>query len=436
MPNRLALLPLVQGYIERDPVTAAYILQTMDEAQAIAIMKALPAKTFAQVFPYLQVHHATAMLKEVPPATFTEIIERLQPEQAATILLTLKDEERALFLERLSEKAKKQIQEILKYPENSAGRIMSTDYLAFNQNIRAKEAVTRLRALANRQAPVSYAYVVDEGLHLVGILNMRDLLLAHGDEQLQSIMKKDVFAVDGFTDREAVAHELSKRRYFAAPVVDAERRLIGIVTADQLFGDVQEEATEDILRMVGAGEDERTFSPVLYSLRMRTPWLLFNLATAFLAAWVVSLFQDVIAKITILAVFLPVVAGQGGNAGMQSLAVVMRGLVLREIHGSNALRLVIKEVLVGTLNGLIIGTVTGLIAWSWHGNPFLGVVIGLGMLVNLVAAGLSGAAIPLVLKRLGLDPAQSSSIFLTTVTDCVGFFAFLGFAVVFKDFLI
>ena len=436
MTTRLQLLPLIQGYIERDPLTAANVLQTMDEAQAVGILKALPAKLCAQVFPYLQVPYAAAMFREIPAEMFDPIVERLKPEQAAAILLALKPEERATLLERLPEKAKRQIQDILMYPENSAGRIMSTDFLAFHYGVKVKEAVQRLRTLAHRHVPLSYTYVVDDENHLVGVLNMRDLLLAPADAILSAVMKKDVFCVEGFTDREVVARELSRRHYFAAPVVDSERRLAGIVTTDQLFGDVQQEATEDILKMVGAGGDERTFSPVLYSVRMRLPWLLVNLGTAFLAAWVVSLFEDLIATITILAVFLPVVAGQGGNAGAQSLAVVMRGLVMREIHQSNAIRLIWKETLVGLVNGLACGLLTAAIAWWWQGNPFLGLVIGLGMVVNLLAAGFAGAAIPIIMKRCGFDPAQSSTIFQTTITDVVGFLAFLGFAVIFRNFLL
>ena len=323
----------------------------------------------------------------------------------------------------------------LTYPKDSAGRIMTTDYLAFHEDVKVKDAVQRIRAQAGRQDAASYTYVVDQDNRLAGVLNMRDLLLASGDAELRAIVRRDVFAVNGFMDRGEVAHELAQRRFFAAPVVDAERRLLGVVKTEQLLGGVQEEATEDIMRMVGAGVDERAFSPLAFSLRTRLPWLLVNLATAFLAAAVVGLFEDLIAKITILAVFLPVVAGQGGNAGAQSLAVVIRGIALREIPRSRGMQLVMKEAALGVLNGAIIGVVTAAIAWAWHGNPYLGVVIGLAMLVNLAAAGLSGAAIPLALKALGRDPAQSSSIFLTTVTDVVGFFAFLSFAVLFQRYL-
>lgn len=212
--------------------------------------------------------------------------------------------------------------------------------------------------------------------------------------------------------------------------------MLGVIKAEQLIHGVQEEMAEDIQRMFGAGGDERAFSPVGYSLRKRLPWLHVNLATAFLAAAVVALFEGVIARITVLAVFLPVVAGQGGNAGAQSLAIVMRGLVMREIPRERARALIWKEGLLGLLTGAITGLVTALVAWLWHGNPILGVVIGLAMIVNLFFAGLAGASIPIAMKSLGLDPAQCSNIILTTVTDVVGFFAFLGFAFLFQGLLI
>ncbi|MGB6646948.1 MAG: magnesium transporter, partial [Bacteroidota bacterium] len=213
-------------------------------------------------------------------------------------------------------------------------------------------------------------------------------------------------------------------------------RLLGVVRSDHLLTDVQEEASEDIQKMFGAGGDEHAFSPVWFSLSKRLPWLHVNLATAFLAAAVVGLFEDLIARITILAVFLPVVAGQGGNAGAQSLAVVMRGLVMREISPRNRWRLVLKETFIGLVNGLIIGLVTAGIAWLWQGNPVLGLVIGLAMIANLIVAGFAGAAIPITMKALGFDPSQSSSIVLTTVTDVLGFFSFLGFAVLFQAYLL
>jgi magnesium transporter len=248
-------------------------------------------------------------------------------------------------------------------------------------------------------------------------------------------MRTDVFTLDGFTSQEEGAAELARRRYFAAPVVDQEGHMLGIVRSADLFTGVQQEVAQDIQTMVGAGGDERTFSPITYSLRKRLPWLHVNLLTAFMAAAVVALFEGLIAQITVLAVFLPVVAGQGGNAGAQSLAIVMRGLVMREIPPHRRKYLVFKESVLGLVNGGVTGAVTAIIAWLWYGNPILGLVVGLGMIVNLFFAGMAGASIPLIMKRLRLDPAQCSSIILTTVTDVVGFFAFLGFALIFKSYL-
>jgi magnesium transporter len=212
--------------------------------------------------------------------------------------------------------------------------------------------------------------------------------------------------------------------------------LLGVVRATNLLEQAQETASRDMQKLFGAGKDERTFSPIGFSLRKRLPWLHVNLATAFLAASVVALFEGVIAKITILAVYLPVVAGQGGNAGAQSLALVMRGLVMREIPPQEIKRLLLKESIIGSINGVVIGSVTAAIAWVWNGNMYLGLVIGVAMIINLAAAGFSGAAIPITMKRLGLDPAQSSSIVLTTITDVVGFFAFLSIAMLLQSFLI
>jgi magnesium transporter len=265
---------------------------------------------------------------------------------------------------------------------------------------------------------------------------MRDLLLAEEEVPLKSVAKADVFTLDCFMDSAEAARELGKRRYFAAPVVDSEKRMLGLVKAEQLIQGAQADVAQSIQRMFGGSPDERAFSPFSFSLRKRLPWLHVNLATAFLAAFVVSMFEDTIARITVLAVFLPVVAGQGGNAGAQSLAIVMRGLVMREIPSSRVLRLVMKEGLLGIATGTVTGIVTGVVAWAWQGNAALGLVIGLGMVVNLFFAGLSGAAIPVIMRSLGWDPAQCSSIILTTVTDVVGFVAFLGFAVLFQSHLV
>ncbi len=436
MAERSLLLPLVEKYFERDIIGATHSLEMMAEDEALEVLKVLPVPLTVRAIRHLQVSYAAALLKDADPQLFKSIASSLEPQFAATIFMHLPDDARERLMQHIPDKLKSQIREVLTYPEDSIGRIMSTNFLSFHKDIPVGEAIEKIRSLAKKRSPASYAYVIDDEEHLVGVMNMRDLMLASPEESLDAIMRKDVFTLHCFVDREEAANELSKRRYFAAPVVDSQNHILGIIKAEQLLQGIQEEVTEDLQRMFGVGGDERTFSPMRFSLKKRLPWLHVNLATAFLAAAVVALFEGVIAKLTILAVFLPVIAGQGGNAGAQSLAVVMRGLVMREIPKDKVRRLIFKEGGIGAINGAIIGVVTAIVAWTWHGNPYLGLVIGLGMLVNLTLAGLSGSSIPILMKAVGLDPAQCSSIILTTVTDVMGFFAFLGFAVLFQSYLL
>jgi len=437
MEARTPLLPYVQKFFEYDPITATHALETMDEDQAVEILTVLPASISISIFHRLQIKQAASLLEKIPTETFKEIVEKMEPEQGASIFIHIADKIRTKMLSHLSDKVKKEIVDILTYPKGSVGTIMTTKYVAFRKDIKIKDAINKIRQRAQSKAPpASYLYVLDDKNRLVGVINMRDLIIGVEDNKLESIMIKDVFTLNAFTDREIAANEIAKRKYFAAPVVDNENHLLGIVKADQLITQAQEEASSDVQKMFGVSADERVFSSIKFSLRKRLPWLYINLGTAFMAGAVIALFEGIIAKITVLAIFLPVVAGQGGNAGSQSLAVVMRGLVMREISPRETKKLILKECKLGLINGVVIGFVTAIIAWVWKGNPYLGLVIGLAMIVNLVAAGLAGASIPMALKAFGIDPAQSSAIVLTTVTDIVGFFAFLGFAVMFQGYLV
>jgi magnesium transporter len=436
MENGTVLLPLAERLLEADVGAASEVLEAMPAEDALAALMLFPAARAARALRHVRPRYAAPILAQAPPDLLREVAQGIEPEQGAAIMLDLPEETRETFLAHVAPRTKRQIQELLTYPEDSAGRLMTTDFLAFRSDMRVEDVVLRIRALADRKALTSYTYVVDAEDRLVGVINMRDLMLARPDATLDLVMRREIFTVPAFTDREAVAHELAARKFFAAPVVDADGRLLGVVKSDHLLARAEQAATEDLQKMFGAGGDERAFSSIGFSLRKRLPWLHVNLATAFLAAAVVALFEGVIARITVLAVFLPVVAGQGGNAGAQSLAVVMRGLVMREIPRGRARVLLAKEAMVGALNGLIIGAVTAAVAWLWMGNPYLGLVIGLAMIVNLVVAGLAGAGIPLGMKALGMDPAQSSNIILTTVTDVIGFLSYLGFAVVFEPQLV
>lgn len=314
-----ALLPLAEKYFEKDIVAAAHSLESMPEPQAAGVLRALSPKLSAKAFAHLQPHFAAGLLRDLSPGLFEEIVSHLDPLYGAAIFAHLSPEVREQVLAKLPQKTKDQIRGLLTFPANSAGRMMNTSFIAFWDDLTVEAAVQKIRSLAHKKETPFYAYVMNKQNHLVGVINMRDLLLAESETLLADVMRKEVFSVNAFMDREDVVRLSNKHRFFAVPVVDPERRLIGVIDAGHLMHGVQEDATEDLQRMFGAGGDERVFSPVGFSLRKRLPWLCVNLATAFLAAFVVGCFEGIIAKITVLAVFLPVVAGQGGTPELSRL---------------------------------------------------------------------------------------------------------------------
>jgi len=436
MGDQNIYLPLTIKFFEQDLLSASRTLEGMKVEDAAAVLQTLPTSLVLRVLKNLQIGLSAETIANMEDRFLEKIANLLDPQYLASVFMHLSEKDRARLKVYSSDKTETKIREFLEYPEGSVGRFMTADFLSFIKDTTARDAIGKIRSLSKKRMPQSYTYVVDDDSHLIGVLNMRDLMLASPQQKLESIIHKDVFTIHCFVDLQDAANELAKRKYFAAPVVDSENHILGIIKAERLIKGVQEETTEDIQRMFGVSPDERPFSSIFFSLKKRLLWLHINLLTAFMAAAVVAVFEGIIAKITVLAVFLPVVAGQGGNAGSQSLAVVMRGIVMREIPKNKMLTLILKEGKLGAVNGAIIGIVTAVVAWIWIGNPFLGLVIGLGMLINLFVAGLSGAAIPLFMKQVGIDPAQSANIILTTVTDVMGFFAFLGLAVLFQDYLV
>lgn len=436
MSDHNIYLPLIVKFFKQDISAASRLLENMKEKEAAFVLQSLPPALAMRVIKNLQISFAAALFANTDDDFLRRISSQLDPHFLSSVLMHLSKESRERIRKHISGKIEVQVRDLFEYPEGSVGRFMTSEFLSFSKNTLAREAINKIRSMAKKRFPSSYAYVVDDEQRLVGVINMRDLMIASPQQTLESIIRKDVFSLHCFIDLQEAANELAKRRYFAAPVVDSENHILGIIKAERLIKGVQEGTTQDIQRMFGAGGDEKVFSSVLFSMKKRLPWLHVNLVTAFMAAAVVAMFEGIIAKLTILAVFLPVVAGQGGNAGAQSLAVVMRGIVMREIPKGKMIALIMKEGSLGAINGAIIGMVTAVVAWIWNGNPYLGLVIGLGMFFNLIFAGLSGASIPLLMKRIGIDPAQSSSIILTTVTDIMGFLAFLSFAVLFQSYLI
>jgi magnesium transporter len=298
----------------------------------------------------------------------------------------------------------------------------------------AAEAIAALQASRDVEM-VFYLYVIDARRHLVGVVSLRRLLLVPPDTPLKRIMTTDLISARVDTDQEEVARQVASYNLLAIPVVDEENKLVGVITVDDVIDVIKDEATEDVYRLAGLASDDRVFTTPTESLRKRLPWLIVNLATAFIAASVVKLFEGTIGVVTSLAVFMPVVAGMGGNAATQTLAVIVRGIAIGELTWSNSRKALIKEALVGVGNGVACGIVGGSIVWLIQGSPWMGVILALAMIINMFIAATAGTLIPLSLRALKVDPALASSVFITTLTDVFGFFSFLGLGALFIKYL-
>ena len=328
------------------------------------------------------------------------------------------------------------IRALEQYPPDTAGGIMTTQVTSLREDMTVEQAISELRRLQEEMGQMFYVFVVDRRMHLVGVLSMRDLILSRPTMRLNQIMRPNVVSVPATMDQEEVARITRKYKYLAMPVVDARNRLIGLITVDDVVDVISEEATEDVQKMFGAGAEERLLSTWQFSFRKRVWWLEVNLATAFLAGWVVSWFDDVVGQIPVLAAYMGIVSGMGGNAGAQALAVAIRGIALGESSPRLLARVLYRELVCGFLTGIAVGATAWLCAIAgifgrsqYNGHPvLLGFVICLALTLNHVNACVTGVSIPFFMKRLGFDPAQSATIFATTFTDCGGFFATLWLA--------
>ena len=424
---------ILRTFVELHPDDAARAFETLDPTDAVRLLKSLPAKFASALVERLTPHRAAPLLDQIDAARVRELLEKLPIRSSSALLHHLSEAKQQEVVADLPEKDARWLRELAEHSPETAGGMMEPRVASLALDLTAQQAATAIRK-APREA-LHYLYVTRRDGQLVGVLNMRDLLLARPQDPIEPLVRQPVLSVPATMPRDEAIDLMMERGFLALPVVDAEHRLVGVIKHDTALEVRQLEAFEDMQLSVGVGSDERALSPVTTVVKRRLPWLYVNLLTAFMAAGVVGLFEDVIAQVTALAILLPIVAGQGGNTGAQSLAIVMRGLALREIMPGMAKRVVIKEILGGVFNGLGVAIVTSLAVFFWFDSMGLAIVIGGAMVVNMAAAAFAGAIIPLTLRALGRDPAQSASIFLTTVTDIVGFGCFLGFAMAMMRFL-
>ncbi len=388
---------------------------------------------------------AAQTLRELPPEMLPTIFEAVDDARLAAVCGRLEIDDMLELFERVPEERHDPILALLPaekqaelrkhelYAEGSAGRVMTTNILAVDEKLTAQEAIEKIRAFGEDTDAVLYLYVVDTEGRLEGVVPIRRLVASRPDRPVGEIMIREPVSASVDTDQEEVAQLVARYNLLAIPVTDLERRLLGVITVDDVIEVITEEATEDIYHLAGLDEEDRVFTPPSQSIRKRLPWQFLNLGAVFISAWVVGLFEQTLDKIVTLAVFMPVINGMGGNGGVQSLTVVTRAMALGEIEFSSGLRAVGKELLVGLVIGLVVGAAAGGIAWMWQGNPYLGFTLTAAMVVTLTVAGLLGAAVPVLLKALRQDPALGSGAIVVTITDAFGLFCFLGLGTLLLD---
>jgi magnesium transporter len=368
------------------------------------------------------------ILHQLPPEAVAEGVRQLDSDDAVYILEDLPQEEQAQILELLPQSERAELARSLHYPEESAGRRMQTECVAVPPTWTVGQVIDHVAESADLPERFYELYVIDPAHRLLGAVGLDRLLRARRTMSIDRLMDSERRRVKATDDQEQVARLFEHYNLVAAPVVDESDRLVGVITVDDVVDVIEEEAEEDIKALGGVREDEQLSDSVWKIARGRFNWLLINLATAFLASSVLGLFEGQLQKMVALAVLAPIVASQGGNAATQTMTVAVRALATRQLGAGNAWRVVLRELLVGLLNGLAFAVITGAAAMVWFKVPDLGIVIGLAMICNLLAAAFGGIAVPLIVQRFGADPAVSSGVFVTTVTDVVGFFSFLGIA--------
>jgi magnesium transporter len=440
-------LERVQAFLEADdleaaagyllslhPADSAEVLAELDPDQQAAVLEKIEAEDLAEVFEQLDEEDMADVAQHLDTETLADVLDEMEPDMAADFLGELEPGQAAEVIEQMDEP--EEVTNLLAYESDTAGGIMNAPPPSLRRFWTVDEAIRFIKEQYRDENQFYYLYVLDRYGHLIGVVSLRAIILAQPQQSIEEIMDSSVISVRAGADQEAVAHLLQRYDLVALPVVDDNGKLIGIVHVDDVVDVIEEEATEDIYKLAQVGADSEIYSHIPQSVRNRLPWLVINLGTAFAAASVVTLFESTIAKAAVLAAFMPIVAGQGGNAGTQTMTIVVRSLALKEIDPSDTWWAIWHELRIGIINGLTVGLLVALIAWLWQGNPYLGLVIGLAMLGNLVVAALAGVVVPMTLKALHIDPALASSIFVTTCTDIMGFFLFLGLATYFLQHLL
>lgn len=415
------------------PSDQSNVLVGLDREQRQNLLISLPPTDAAIIMEHLEVRDALVLARDLDIPSLSSVLDETSPDVAADILRRLPSDHTAGVLEIMS--TAMEVIPLLKYPDDSAGGLMTPDFPMIKDEVTAANALDLLRLLGARAEDVSSTLVVDKHNNLKGSLSVIRLALARPSSLVRNLMNPEVVSVSAETDQEECARVMARYDLTQLPVLDKTGRLIGVILVEDVVDVVEEEATEDMYKMAGIA-GERLFGPLNHSVRRRLPWLCVNLITAFLAAGIIAIFESTISKVVALAIFLPVIGGQGGVGGTQTFTLLVRSIAVGEMPVGQTHKILQREVFLGLIHGLLLGLVVGIIAYLWKGNFMLGIVVGVAMLGNMIVAGVVGAAVPLLLRRLRIDPAVASATFVTTFTDVLGFLLFLGLGAALIDNLL
>jgi magnesium transporter len=431
----------VKTALEGDDATLALVLKEYHASEIALLFEKLPQEAKERIINILpsdvasevisemdEEHHPEELLINLHPEKRSEIVEELDYDDATDIISQLDEDEQQEILEDIDQEDATNIRALLKYDEDTAGGLMNSEIIKVNINLNKKAALDEIIRQSEEMEEFNTIYVVDDNDLLKGILSIKAIIKARADAQVKNLVETDFVYVKADLDQEDVAGLISQYNLTAIPVVDDDMKLLGRITVDDIIDVMEQESTEDILKISGVSEDEELSGNWKDAVKSRLPWLVINLATAYLAASVVRHFDNTVAQLSILAAYMTIIAGMGGNAATQALAVTVRRISLNDLTDKQSYNAVLKEFLVGMINGAANGLIVFFIALIYDADPMLGLVLFLAMTGNLIVAGLTGASIPLILKRVGIDPAVASSIIITTFTDCAGFFLPLWFA--------
>jgi magnesium transporter len=400
----------------------AILFEKLTQEERERIINVLPSDIASEVISEMdEESHPEELLLNLHPEKRSEIVEELDYDDATDIISQLEEHEQKEILEDIDQEDASNIRALMNYREDTAGGLMDTDLIKVDVKMTKKEALDEIIRQSEEMEEFYTVYAVKDHDTLQGILSLKDVVKARADVRVGDLVKTDYVFVKADLDQEEVARLMSQYNLTSIPVVNDHMKLLGRITIDDIIDVLEEENTEDILKISGVSEDEELSGSWQDAIKSRLPWLVINLATAFLAASVIRHFDSTVARLSIISAYMTIIAGMGGNAATQALAVTVRRISLSDLTDKQAYSTVLKEFLVGMINGAANGLIVLVVALWYDGNPMLGLVLFLAMTGNLIVAGLTGASIPLILKRLGIDPAVASSIIITTFTDCIGF---------------